>query len=419
MPKQFAEENLPPDIQVIAERMNIVEEKIPPWTAPPLPFDSDCTPLKFLERTRQQLIAPFREQVYGKIPPRCNQTSCKITSEGKAFGGLAIRRQIDIICRHQGMEQILHLLLYIPVAASRPAPVFFGLNFKGNHSTTEDPGVVFHPFIPYPPLIPGSRRWSEFRAGEEGRAMQADRWDFKKVLERGYATATMSYHDVYPDHPLAFNDTIMRFFYTEEQWKSPHRDTGAICAWVWGMQRCIDCLEMQPELDMTRLFVHGHSRLGKTTLWLAANDPRPAWVISSGAGACGDKMMHHYFGENFEWLALWAPHWFRGNFPRLVGQELKIPFDFHYLLAAIAPRRVYIAAGDEDDYADPKGQFASCVAASPAWKLFGGTGLGTRKFPACKEIIGQEIGFYLRHGGHGITPENWNAILDYADRHFR
>lgn len=417
MTKQFAEENLPPEIQEIAERMNVSRSAIPPWQIPALPFDGTCTPFEFNETVREQLKAPFRDMVFGNIPPRCEEISYKTVSEESAFGGLAIRRQTDIICRHKGMEQILHLLLYIPAGIQKKVPVFFGLNFKGNHSTTNDPGVIFYPFVPYPAMIPGSRRWSEFRVGEEGRGLQKERWEFERVLKRGYAAATMSYHDVFPDHPLAFKDSMMRFFYTEEQWNSPERDTGEICAWAWGIQRAIECLECSPELDMKRLIVHGHSRLGKTALWLGANDPRPAMIISSGAGACGDKMMHHYFGENFEWLKLWAPKWFRGNFPELVGRELEIPFDFHWLLAAIAPKRLYIAAGDEDTYADPEGQFASCAAASPAWRIFGASGLDGAEYPGCGKNTGKEVGFYLRHGDHGITPENWDAILEYTDRY--
>ena len=419
MTKQFAEENLPPEIQEIAETMNIIEEAVPPWQAPEMPFDETCTALEFNEKIREKLIAPFRDMVYGNIPPRCEEISYRSVSRESAFDGLAVRHQVDILCRHKGMEQVLHLLLYVPASAAGPVPVFFGLNFKGNHATTDDPGVIFHPFVPYPSMIPGSRRWSDFRVGEEDRGIQKGRWEFEEILKRGYAAATMSYHDAYPDHPLAFKDSIMRFFYTEQEWDSPERDTGEICAWAWGMQRAIECLETFPELDMKRLIIHGHSRLGKTALWLGANDPRPAMVISSGAGACGDKMMHHHFGENFNWLKLWAAKWFRGNFAELAGREAEIPFDFHWLLAAIAPKRLYIAAGDLDIYADPKGEFASCAAAAPAWRVFGGTGLGDEEFPACGRTVGKETGFYLRHGEHDITPENWKAILDYCDHFFK
>ena len=30
---------------------------------------------------------------------------------------------------------------------------------------------------------------------------------------------------------------------------------------------------------------------------------------------------------------------------------------------------------------------------------------------------GKEVAFYLRHGDHGITPENREAILEYTNRY--
>ena len=64
---------------------------------------------------------------------------------------------------------------------------------------------------------------------------------------------------------------------------------------------------------------------------------------------------------------------------------------FHWLLAAIAPQRLYIAAGDEDTYADPEGQFTSCSASSPAWRIFGASGLDGAEYPDCGKNTGKEV----------------------------
>lgn len=416
--KQFAEEKLPPKIQEIAERMNVDPKKIPSVRIPALPFDSQCGPADFLGQVRKGLLQPFIDRVYGIIPPRCEKLFFRITSEGTAFGGLALRREIDIVCGHHEKEQTFHLLLYIPTGKKGPVPVFFGLNFLGNHSTVHDPEVLFHPFRRYPALIPGSLRWRDRRAAENERGCQAYRWETEQVLQAGFATATMCYGDIYPDHPHGFPGSIMRFYHTAEEWSSPERKSGAISAWAWGIMRGIDCLESQPELDLSRLIVHGHSRLGKTALWAGANDPRIALTVANGSGACGAKLMHHYYGENYEWLNLWNFYWFRGNFPDLSGKDLILPFDFHYLLAAIAPRLLYISDGDTDIYADAKGEFACCRAASQAWRIFSASGLGRTAFPPNGKLTGNEIGFYLRQGGHDFTPENWTALLKFVRRHF-
>ena len=130
MTKQFESENLPPHIQAIADTMNVEKNLIPPCTVPPLPFGENITPGEFISKTRKQLQKPFTERVFGNIPPRCDETVFKVTSEGTAFDGLAIRREIDIICRHNGMERVLHLLLFLPAGVQQKVPVFFGLNFK-------------------------------------------------------------------------------------------------------------------------------------------------------------------------------------------------------------------------------------------------------------------------------------------------
>ena len=60
-------------------------------------------------------------------------------------------------------------------------------------------------------------------------------------------------------------------------------------------------------------------------------------------------------------------------------------------------------------------EFEAAAAASPAWRISGGSGLGTGTFPPCGKLIGNEIGYYLRQGEHAFTPENWSVLLDFAD----
>ena len=415
MEKRFADENFPPEIQEQAERMNTDESKVPCVPLPELPVNGRTTGTEFQSRIRPGLIAAFEKYMYGPVPPRCEELLFKVTSEAPVFGGLGIRREADIICRHKGLERILHLLLYFPARAQGKVPVFFGLNFKGNHEIDADPGITFHPFERYAPAIPGSLRQADGRAEEAARGKGTGRWVVEEVLKRGYATATMCYFDIYPDVPAGFEKSIMRFFYTPEQWNSPERDSGAISAWVWGIQRAIDFLETCPEIDPARIAVHGHSRLGKTALWAGAVDQRIALTVSNCSGTCGAKLCHRWFGESFEWIWLWNPHWVRPDFVKYVRHDLEFPVDQHMLMAAVAPRLLYVASASGDEYADPRGEFGAAAAAAPAWRISGGTGLGTDVFPECGKLIGNEIGYYLRKGQHDFTPENWKALMDFAD----
>lgn len=414
MGKRFANENFPPDIQAKADQMNLDEDKVPAWTAPPLPFDQNITGTAFATHVRPALIQAMEKHLYGKIPPRCQSLDFRLQSEGTAFDGLAIRREYLIVCRHNDLERAINLLLYLPADLKGPFPVFFGLNFKGNHTISNDPGVTFHPFVPYPDL--GSIRLRDDRATEEQRGNSASRWQVERVLQRGFAVATACYWDIYPDHPHGFAASIIRLFYNQDEWEAPTRDTGAISAWAWGISRCLDCLETQPEIDPHKMIVHGHSRLGKTALWAGACDSRIALTVSNCSGTGGAKMCHRYFGEDFAWLEQWNPHWFRKSFYQYANHDREFPVDQHFLMAAVAPRLLYVASATDDEYADPRGEFASAVAASPAWQICGGTGLGTDVFPEPEHLIGNEIGYFLRTGEHNFTQSNWDALLEFVTR---
>ena len=355
----------------------------------------------------------------------------EITSEGYAFDRLALRREIDIICRNRDRERVLHMLLYLPARQQGKVPVFFGLNFGGNHTATEDPGVTFHPFVPR--ALRKIRRLAQYdnenaswrprlldpHKPEDRRGEHAGRWNFEKVLRHGFASATMNYQDIFADRYEGFEQSVMALFYDLEDWDSPERKIGAISAWAWGISRAIDCLEAQEEVDRTKICVHGHSRLGKTSLWAGANDSRIALTISNCSGTCGSKLAHHRFGESFAWLDLWNEHWFTARFKQWVDKEHLLPFDQHFLMAAIAPRLLYIASASLDDYADPQGEYLAAKAASRAWRLFGGRGLPDTDFPRPGNLIGEEVGYFLRNGGHDFTSENWDALLAFSERHFK
>ena len=412
MTHQFASEHLPPEIQQTADRMNIDPDGIPPYELPELPFPKNISVQDFLNKARPELVRIMTDNLYGPIPPRCEELIFRRRSEGIAFDDLAVRREIDIVCRNRGIEQILHLLLYIPAGRNGRVPVFFGLNFKGNHACTTDPGVTFFPFTRYPDSW--TVRLNDKRAGENERGIVKERWCFEKVLQNGFAAATIAYHDICPDRKDGFERSIMRLFYDRKDWESPDRAFGSISAWAWGISRAIDCLEAQPEIDAGRIIVLGHSRLGKTALWAGANDQRIALTVSNGSGTCGAKPARRYYGENYEWIRFWNAHWLPEKFRELVGKDREIPFDQHFLMAAIAPRLLYVSDGTEDVYADPTGTFEALTAAGRTWKIFGAEGLGEIVQPRPGKLIGQDIGYYLRTGGHDFNAENWDALIRFA-----
>ncbi|NLF93227.1 MAG: acetylxylan esterase [Oligosphaeraceae bacterium] len=415
MQKRFAQENFSPEIQAKADRMNLEESQVPAYTLPAILPVGVQNGIDFQTRARPFLLGQLEKYLYGVVPPPCQEFRCELTVEQRdAFAGLATKREFTLHCRQNGLHRALNLLVYLPNQVSRPAAVFLGLNFKGNAACSTDPGVIYQKPDFYPSL--GTIRYADSRATEAQRGTQASSWEFEQVLKRGYAAATMCYYDVYPDRPDGFENSIMRLFYQPCEWSSPERNSGAISAWAWGISRAIDCLLTQPEIDGRRIIVHGHSRLGKTALWAGANDQRIALTVSNCSGTCGAKLAKRIYGENYEWILTWNPHWLRGDFSRWSGREDQIPVDQHQLLALLAPRLLYIASASEDVYADPKGEFLAARAASEAYALFGSAGLETAEQPVPGQLTCGDIGYYLRRGEHAVTPENWQALLDYCDR---
>lgn len=233
--------------------------------------------------------------------------------------------------------------------------------------------------------------------------------DIDTVIEAGFAVANVCYKDISSDNADMTNGLSGMF-----DRPSDGTGFGKITIWAYALSRLLDYVLTRPETDPRYIATVGHSRLGKTALWCAAQDERVGMAISNDSGCAGAAYERAKCpkSETVKDITTNFPYWFCENYKRYADQAEAMPFDQHFLLAAIAPRRVCIGSASRDLWADPYGEQLSCVGATPAWTLLGKNGYtGTDAPMAVGEKSMGEISYHLRDGIHYLGRPDWQFYM--------
>ena len=322
------------------------------------------------EEKRKAYLELLSEMYYGKMPGRPQTLTASELSN-------------ETICQNTVCHKVVRLC-----AQGEEAPVFFNVH-------------VYCPVMPCEEkLIPVVIPAADTLPGEI----------ISMAAEQGFEICSFEIAEAAPDDKEKIWEGGCAKAYPGYTWR-------ALAMWAWLQSRVIDWLETQKDIDVTKTVVTGHSRMGKAALCCGIYDERAAVVAPAGSGCGGMASMRLSgcrLGENIglsERIGVMLnkerfPYWLMENVAdygtpdgKTRFRENEIPFDANILGACVAPRRLILVEGLDDDWINPFGTQVSWLAASEVFEFLG---------------VKERSAIHYREGGHAYTKQDWSVVLDFT-----
>lgn len=357
---------------------------------------------------RPEILAIFETQQFGKMPGKPSGVRYEVI-EDEGFAGTAVRKQVRIFFGNGEYAPYADLLVYLPKGGNSASPLLLNLSFSPNNLCAFDDGIW-----------PG-RLWNKAKGvyvevpTPESAGKECLNGQIESFLDAGIGFATVCYTDFQPDAPNTAMYGVRGLYLPKGSIEPEPDEWGAISAWAWGLSRVMDYFESDGDIDEHRIAVTGFSRLGKTALWAAAVDDRFAAVIPACSGEGGVGISRRNYGETVAHLTAAGryPYWFAENYSNWADKVDDMPMDGHMLGALIAPRPMFLSAGDSDNWSDGKGDILSALEVTKVYEFLGAEGLAIDSMPRTGAPCYSRLGLVLHEGGHAVLPEDWACYLEF------
>lgn len=315
---------------------------------------------------RQEMLDILQKEIYGYMPPKPEKLTFSVQEKTvhNFCAGKAVCNKVTANCTVRGKEFSFPFYASLPTDGKKH-PFFVHINFRDN--------------------IPDLYQPTE------------------ELIDNGFAVLSFCYKDVTADNGDLTDGLAGVLF---ENGIRGSKDPGKLAMWAWAAHRVLDYAVTLEQLTFG--IVCGHSRLGKTALLAAATDARFAFAYSNDSGCSGAAITRGKQGEALENICTRFPYWFCENYQKYMGHEDKMPFDQHYLLAAI-PGKVMVGSAQEDLWADPVSEFLCCVAAGM---------VSPDRLPEPGDaFLSGKIGYHLRTGTHFFSRTDWLRLIEFIKQH--
>lgn len=298
-------------------------------------------------KRREHIVAHF-QRVTGPLPSPLRRVPLDVKVVEEVQVGKLIRRKLTY---QSDPTDRVSAFLFLPVrdATATKRPAVLCLQQTTNAGKDEPAGVRGDPNLKY--------------------ALE--------LAERGFVTLA-------PDYP-SFGEHAYDF-------DPKHGYVSGTMKAVWDNIRAVDLLESLPEVDAERIGAIGHSLGGHNAIFTAVFDTRLKAIVSS----CGFSSMQK------DDLPSWTgPRYMPRIASEFQNDVKRLPFDFHELIAAIAPRAFFASAATKDDDFDVTGVQDVLNAARPIYDLHGKT----------NDLVG-----HYPETGHSFPADSRKRAYEFLER---